>query len=242
MASVTQHYSTHLAPIYVWMAGGVESACRTGAQDIAALVPGKGLAVDLGAGFGMHSIPLARAGYEVIAVDQSRLLLAALREHGAGLPIRVVESDLMEFRAAVRTQVELIVCMGDTLTHLEDFGQVERLLHEIRASLLPGGRFVATFRDYTHPAAGEARFIPVRSDSDRILVCFLEAMRGLMIVHDLLHERRLDLESEGQRLQEAAACACRLAACAGEGRIGGKLRCRPAQHGSRHSCVVGRRA
>ena len=171
------------------MAGGVDSALAVGAQDVAPLVPGDGLAVDLGAGFGMHAIPLARAGYEVVALDTSRELLDVLRANSAGLAIRPVEADLLDFRRHVQTAASLIVCLGDTLTHLESTGDVERLVRDVAASLRPGGRFVTTFRDYTHPATGDARFIPVRSDANRIHTCFLEAHPDQMLVHDIVHER-----------------------------------------------------
>ncbi len=189
MTTAQKHYDTLLAPIYVWMAGGVESAVAAGTQDVAALVPGDGLAIDLGAGFGMHAIPLARAGYEVVALDTSRELLDVLRAQGAGLPIRIVEADLLDFRRHVSTAASLIVCLGDTLTHLESTDDVERLGRDVAASLRPGGRFVATFRDYTRPATGDARFIPVRSDANRIHTCFLEEQPDHMLVHDIVHER-----------------------------------------------------
>jgi hypothetical protein len=48
---------------------------------------------------------------------------------------------------------------------------------------------MATFRDYSSPAKAERRFIPVRSDADRILTCFLEESRDHMDVHDIVHER-----------------------------------------------------
>jgi len=189
MTTSRKHYEQLLAPIYVWMAGGVESALAAGAQDVAPLVPGEGLAVDLGAGFGMHAIPLARAGYEVVALDTSRELLDVLRASGAGLRIRPIEADLLDFRRHVPDPAAPIVCLGDTLTHLESTDDVERLVRDVAASLKPGGRFVATFRDYTHPAAGDARFIPVRSDADRIHTCFLEEQPDHMLVHDIVHER-----------------------------------------------------
>ena len=189
MTTAQKHYEQLLAPIYVWMAGGVESALAAGAQDVAPLVPGAGLAVDLGAGFGMHAIPLARAGYEVVALDTSHELLDVLRANGAGLAIRCVEADLLDFRRHVTEPASLIVCLGDTLTHLESTDDVERLVRDVAASLTPGGRFVVTFRDYTQPAVGDARFIPVRSDADRIHTCFLEEQPDHMLVHDIVHER-----------------------------------------------------
>jgi len=126
------------------MAGGVEAALAAGAQDVAPLAPGHGLAIDLGAGFGMHAIPLARAGYEVVALDTSRELLDVLRANSAGLPIRAVEADLLDFRRHGSSAASLIVCLGDTLTHLESTHDVERLVRDVAASLRPGGRFVAT--------------------------------------------------------------------------------------------------
>jgi SAM-dependent methyltransferase len=189
MATVRQHYDELLAPIYVWMAGGVESALAAGTQDVAALMPGDGLALDLGAGFGMHAIPLARGGYHVVALDTSAPLLDVLRAHSAGLSVRVVEGDLLEFGRHIVAPASLIVCLGDTVTHLAEIAQVERLFQDIAASLRPGGRVVLTFRDYSRPATGVARFISVRSDADRIHTCFLEEQGVHMLVHDILHER-----------------------------------------------------
>lgn len=59
MTSVEAHYETLLAPIYLWMAGGAEAAFSAGAKDLEGLLGAPGFAVDLGAGFGMHAIPLA---------------------------------------------------------------------------------------------------------------------------------------------------------------------------------------
>jgi SAM-dependent methyltransferase len=189
VTTAQQHYAELLAPIYVWMAGGLEAALATGARDVGALVPGRGLAVDLGAGFGMHSIPLARGGYHVVAIDTSRQLLDVLRAESVGLPIRVIEDDLLDFRRHIVAPATLIVCLGDTLTHLAEPSDVERLCRDIASSLEPGGRVVLTFRDYSRPATGTARFIPVRSDADRIHTCFLEQQGERLHVHDIVHER-----------------------------------------------------
>ena len=189
MATAQQHYDQLLASIYVWMAGGVEAALAAGTQDVAPLVPGTGLAIDLGAGFGMHAIPLARGGYDVLALDTSRELLDVLRANAEGLRIRALEADLLDFRRHAPAPAALIVCMGDTLTHLASTDDVERLASDVAASLAPSGRFVTTFRDYTKPAAGDARFIPVRSDANRIHTCVLEEHPDHMQVHDIVHER-----------------------------------------------------
>src|ERR1700736_6066260 len=123
MASVEDHYETHLAPVYAWMAGGLDAATARGESEIAAVLPdlsSGSVAVDLGAGFGMHAIPLARRGCAVIAVDTSALLLEQLSQHSAGLPIEIVEDDLLSFPRHVNRKADAVLCMGDTLTHLPD--------------------------------------------------------------------------------------------------------------------------
>jgi SAM-dependent methyltransferase len=189
MVSVEGHYESLLAPIYLWMAGGIDHALSQGLSDIAGLTDRGGLAVDFGAGFGMHAIPLARSGYRVLAIDSSRHLLEQLESHASGLPIRTVCADLLGFREHLVEKAQLILCMGDTLTHLEGKDDVEDLFQGVAEALAPGGRFVATFRDYTRLPQGVGRFIPVRSDSGRIHTCFLEELPEHVAVHDLIHER-----------------------------------------------------
>lgn len=192
MTTVTEHYENHLAPVYLWMTGGFALAISHGESEVNAFCPNpsNGLtAVDLGAGFGMHSIPLARRGYSVVAIDNSPKLLEILQNHIETLPIQTVEDDLLFFQKHLNTKVHLILCMGDTLTHLSEPQSVEQLFSLVAESLHTGGTFVTTFRDYTSPLVGNERFIPVRSDHDRILTCFLEYSPGYVTVHDVLHER-----------------------------------------------------
>lgn len=192
MPAVADHYANHLARIYLWMAGGIHAAIGQGSADIAPYLAAPGermVAIDLGAGFGMHTIPIARAGYAVTAIDTSSILLTELQTQAAGLRVRAVEDDLLNFQQHVTHEADLIVCMGDTLTHLSRQPDVDDLFQMVARALKPGGKFVATFRDYTHPLSGQARFIPVRSDESRVLTCFLEYGPEQVMVHDIVHER-----------------------------------------------------
>lgn len=48
---------------------------------------------------------------------------------------------------------------------------------------------IISFRDLTKELTGEHRFIPVKSDENRIHTCFLEYFPEWVRVTDLLHER-----------------------------------------------------
>jgi 2-polyprenyl-3-methyl-5-hydroxy-6-metoxy-1,4-benzoquinol methylase len=191
--TVADHYDKHLGPIYTWMVGDVDAAISRGDAELDALkLPSKtgGTAVDLGAGFGMHSLPLARRGFTVVAIDSYDPLLKELISRKGSLPIRTFNADLLAFRTYAPTPTDVIVCMGDTLTHLPNHSSVESLFGDVAANLGPGGLFAATFRDYVSaPLQGDARFILVRGDEERVLTCFLEYGDTTVTVHDLLHQR-----------------------------------------------------
>lgn len=192
MTTVSEHYAKHLGPVYVWMVGGSDAALQAGTAEIEALnlpLAQGAVVLDLGAGFGMHSIALARRGARVTAIDTSVELLRELSELGGNLPIRAINDDLLAFQRYIAEAPSAILCMGDTITHLSERSAVESLFERASVELPPGGMFVVSFRDYSVPLIGDQRFIPVRSDDTRILTCFLEYEPEAVVVHDILHQR-----------------------------------------------------
>jgi SAM-dependent methyltransferase len=199
MGEVRQHYDTLLSDVYSWMLGGFAAGID---RNIAfferhGIRPsGSCVAVDLGAGSGFQTIPLARLGFSVTAIDFDGKLLGELRANAREPGIRAIEADLLDFARHVNEPIELAVCMQDTLLHLESKNDVRRLFADVFGALEKGGRFVVTYRDLSHELTGLDRFIPVRSSEDRLLTCFLEYERETVKVHDLLYELH-DKESGG---------------------------------------------
>jgi SAM-dependent methyltransferase len=191
MPSAAAHYETHLGPVYSWMLGDIDAAFARSAAELDELplpAPGR-VVLDLGAGIGLHAIPLARRGFAVTAIDSCGALLDELRARSAALPIAAIHADLLEFPAWVKEPPAVILCMGDTLTHLPTLSAVESLFAAVAGALAPAGVFATTFRDYaTRPLEGDRRFILVRADERRILTCFLEYGEHAVTVHDVLNQ------------------------------------------------------
>lgn len=104
-----------------------------------------GRILELGAGSGRVTIPLARAGHEVVAMDSSPAMLAKLRARVAALPaavakrITVVEGDLRDFELGKKFQ--LAIAVFNVLEHLYTRVEVDACLRCVAAHLAPDGAF-----------------------------------------------------------------------------------------------------
>jgi len=192
MATVMEHYDKVLSDVYSWMFGGFEIAIQRNAEFIIKhnLRPeGSGIAIDLGSGCGFQSIPLAKAGYSVTAIDIDAKLLNELRSNCGKLEINTIRDDLINFDKNTQKGVELIVCMTDTIVHLESKEKVISLLGKVFEALEPKGKMILTFRDLTHELSELDRFLPVKSDDNIIFTCFLEYETETVKVHDIVYKK-----------------------------------------------------
>ena len=133
------------------------------------------------------ALSLDWAGFRVLSVDMCETLLNELRNRSAGRDINAVQGDILDQSVyADKGPFEVAVCMGDTLTHLQETEEVSALLANIYPHLEEGGRLALSFRDLTDELKGIDRIIPVRSDDDKIMATFLEYEETQVNVHDIL--------------------------------------------------------
>jgi hypothetical protein len=123
----------------------------------------------------------------VTAVDFCGSLLDELRSHAGDLPIQTIQSDILDFSSWSGRHPALIVCMGDTLTHLPAPADVEDLIRQCFSELAPGGRLILTFRDYSREPKGAVEVIPVLRETSRIFLCRLEFHTDTLTVQDILY-------------------------------------------------------
>ena len=190
-----EHYDQHLGNFYSWMTGDFaeqQTIHEIFFREHGLLPSDNGLVLDLGAGHGLQAVSLAKVGFSVRAVDFNRQLLDELRINSEGHGIEIVEDDLRNVRQHTNPAPELILCWGDTLTHLTSEAEVQQLVYDCAAGLAPNGKLALSFRDYTTELKNTDRFVPVKSDDQRILTCLLEYLPGRVRVTDLLHERTGD--------------------------------------------------
>jgi len=106
-----------------------------------------GRILELGAGSGRVTIPLARDGHTVVGIDQSAAMLDKLRTRIAALPASVakrvtaVAGDLRGFRVP-GPRFPLAIAAFNVLEHLYTRGEIDACLRTVAAHLEPDGVFV----------------------------------------------------------------------------------------------------
>lgn len=192
--TVKEHYENHLGHFYSWMIGDFQ----TKSDDFLSFFKVNSIqpvsnknAIDLGAGNGLQSIPLAKLGFKVLAVDFNQQLLDELKINAQNLDIQTLLCDIKKIES-LADKPELILCCGDTLSHLDNKSEVRSFISSIVKSLSKNGKLILSFRDYSIVLTGMDRFIPVKSDDNKILTCILDYDEEFVHVTDLLHEKIYD--------------------------------------------------
>ena len=110
---------------------------------------GPGRILELGCGSGRVTVPLARDGHRVTAVDRSEAMLDRLRSRVAALPapaaarITPALGDLRSFDVPDRGEgFPLAIAAFNVLEHLYTRGELDACLRRVAAHLAPGGVFV----------------------------------------------------------------------------------------------------
>ncbi len=189
-----EHYDKHLAQFYSWMIGDFskqKELFKIFCQNNGIKPHRTKIAIDLGAGNGVQSVALGELGFKIQAIDFNERLLQELKVNSDGLQIEIIKDDIINVKAhVINSAVDVIVCCGDTIAHLSSFDHLYQLIQDCYYLLDNNGRLILTFRDYSSPLLGTARFIPVRSEEDRILTCIIDYHKDQVIVTDLLHEKQ----------------------------------------------------
>lgn len=96
--------------------------------------------LDLGCGYGRHSIALAQQGYDVVGVDLSETLLAKARADSAVSEVSVdwIQADMRN----IHFTEEFDAVINNAFGYLESDAEDEKVVEQVFQALKPGGRFL----------------------------------------------------------------------------------------------------
>ncbi len=187
------HYENFLSKHYLKVFGGYEKNIERNLEFFrgnSIISAGNSTAFDLGCGCGFQSIPLSVCGFSVFAVDADEMLLknlAGFVEENGIRNVHVIKSDIFTFIESTELSPDLIVCMGDTLSHLESVEHVKKFLGRCTDKLLPNGILSLSFRDYSKDITDENRFVFTGGDRDSFFECFIEKDGDKLKTYDISH-------------------------------------------------------
>ncbi|MDX6295015.1 MAG: hypothetical protein QOH50_4090 [Kribbellaceae bacterium] len=196
---------------YVQLTAG--AAPRQLYQDVVALFPAPGRAVDLGCGAGNESLDLLRRGWQVLAVDSSEAAIGTLLARAGEL------ADLSTQAAELWT-AELhssdLVYAGFSLFFAPP-NKYAGAWARVSAAIAPGGRFAGHFLG---PRDSWAPFSKVTAHTE-------DEVRGLL--QDLEIEHFAEVEEDGKAMNgpkhwHLYEVIAQRPACAPPGRLGGDTR------------------
>ena len=102
--------------------------------------------LDVGCGFGRHSIELAKRGYRVVGIDPAEAMIAAANERKAQLDPYIQPN--VEFlvesgeKFTSKEKFDVVICLMTTLGQVGPDGENSKLLNAIYANLRPSGRLI----------------------------------------------------------------------------------------------------
>ncbi len=128
-------------------------------ERIAARGPDRSV-VDLGCGPGEHARHFAARGYRVLGIDSSEAQIAAAREGLQPEGLRFELGDMTTLGATVHEHFGSAICLGNTLVHLHESGDLRAACRSVHAVLLPGGSWLTQILNYERIFARRERSLP----------------------------------------------------------------------------------
>lgn len=113
----------------------IELLCENGVES--------GILLDLACGTARLSMPLAKAGFDVIAVDESEDMLSCAKvklEQSGVQGVMLLNQSMQELE--LFGTIDAAVCMLDSLNHLDDFHQVKQAIEKVSLFMNPDGIFI----------------------------------------------------------------------------------------------------
>lgn len=106
--------------------------------------------LDCACGIGTQSLGLAMKGFDVSGCDVSSGAIERARAEASkrGLSVRFSVADMVQLSAFPDASFDAVICMDNSLPHLESDEQLLLAAQQTYSKLRPGGAFLGSIRDY----------------------------------------------------------------------------------------------
>jgi SAM-dependent methyltransferase len=114
-------------------------------------IPQRFRVLDVSAGIGTQSLPLASSGFEVTARDASTAAIDRLKREAArrGLDIDAARGDMRSVSDSVTGPFDAVISIDNSLPHLLSDAEIATALRGFRDVLAPEGLLLLSVRDYS---------------------------------------------------------------------------------------------
>jgi SAM-dependent methyltransferase len=122
--------------------------------------------LDLGSGTGEHARFLVSEGYQVVGVDASESMVDKARDEALPAGLEFHHADIREIESVVDGRFGGAICLGNTLPHLKEPGDLARLFNGLRSLLEPGAALLLQVLNYHRIFTQRVRHLPVNFRQD----------------------------------------------------------------------------
>ncbi|WP_070120993.1 class I SAM-dependent methyltransferase [Bacillus marinisedimentorum] len=118
--------------------------------------------VDVGAGTGIAAVELAAMGFEVTALEPEAGFAEQIKDKAAKqqAAVEVIQDDMRRLKENVTGRFDSIICIGNTLAHLRDRGQIKQMLADFHSLLKESGVLIIQVVNYDHVLQYEQYELP----------------------------------------------------------------------------------
>ena len=106
--------------------------------------------LDLACGTGSYALALAQKGYDVTASDFDLAMVQKLNDKNrdSSLQVNVKQFNMKDVAKNVSDSYDEVICVGNSIVHLESFDEVQQFLKGIRKILKPSGKVLIQIVNY----------------------------------------------------------------------------------------------
>lgn len=105
-------------------------------------LPAAARILDVGCGFGRHTVELAKRGFAVTGIDPAAAMIAAARQRAEAEGVSVDFRQMAAESFVADKEYEAAICLFTTLGQVSASSENSQLLERVYAALQPGGWFV----------------------------------------------------------------------------------------------------